>query len=587
VAGFTERLAIIVDANVGGFTRAMRGVDGDTRKLGRSVGGLKRGIGDFARVAAFGLAGVGTAAVVFGSKFVEAAEESVKVGKQTEAVIKSTGGAAKVTAGDVANLADKLSLKAGIDDELIQSGENVLLTFTRVRDEVGRGNDIFTQATGLALDMSVALGQDLQSSVVQVGKALNDPIRGVTALRRVGVQLTEQQEESIKTFIEQGDVLSAQKVILDELSREFEGSAAAQATASDRLKVAFGNVAEQIGLVLLPYVDAFATWMTEKGIPLIQNELIPALEDFVGWVGDELVPDLKELGGTLRDDVLPALQALTEALVALPSAVQVALAGLAVLARFGGFAALAGAATVMGKVIATAFGFVGFAATTAFSWILRIAPFGHLATLAFIFRDQVTAAFRWIADQGSRLFANLQNWGATAVRAIGGFFQRLPGQIAGIVGAIAGFFFRLPGRLASAARNAVEAFIRPFRQIPDRIGGILSNIPGAGVVGDILGHIPGFQTGGVIPGPLGAPRLIVAHGGEVVVPAHETVGPLGRMVAGPMVGGGMGGTTVNVAIDMRGSRVQNEQQFASDVVYAISRYARNNGGQIGQFRLQR
>ena len=37
--------------------------------------------------------------------------------------------------------------KSGIDDEAIQSGENLLLTFTDIRNEVGKGNDIFNQAT--------------------------------------------------------------------------------------------------------------------------------------------------------------------------------------------------------------------------------------------------------------------------------------------------------------------------------------------------------------------------------------------------------------------------------------------------------
>jgi hypothetical protein len=380
---FSERLAIIVDANVGGFTRAMGKVDNDTKKLGRSVTGLKQGIGTFAKVAAVGLAGVGVAAVAFGSDFVRAAEDAQRVTKQTEAVLKSTGGAANVTAKEVENLAEKLSLKAGVDDELIQSGANVLLTFTKVRNEVGKGNDVFDQATTLALDMSVALGQDLQSSITLVGKALNDPVKGLTALTRAGVQFTDQQREQIRALVESGDVLGAQKIILAELATQFEGSAAAQATASDKLRVAFGNVSEQIGAVLLPYVEQFATWMTERGVPIIQGELIPALQDFAHWVGEELLPDLRETAGVLQESVIPAVQQLTEAILALPTAVQLALASLGVLARFGGFGVLAGAATSMGKVITTVFGLVGVVAVGAWRLITATVPFAHIAALAF------------------------------------------------------------------------------------------------------------------------------------------------------------------------------------------------------------
>jgi phage-related minor tail protein len=95
-----------------------------------------------------------------------------------------------------ADLATAISNKTGIDDEAIQSGENLLLTFTNIRNETGKGNDVFNQATQTITDMSVALGQDMKSSAIQVGKALNDPIKGVTALQRVGVSFTAAQKRA-------------------------------------------------------------------------------------------------------------------------------------------------------------------------------------------------------------------------------------------------------------------------------------------------------------------------------------------------------------------------------------------------------
>src|SRR5258708_1908746 len=81
----------------------------------------------------------------------------------------------------------------------------------------------------------------------QLVKALNDPIHGVTSLMRVGVTFTAQQKEQIKTLVDTGHTMDAQKVILAELTKEFGGSAAAQATASDKAKVAWKNVEEQVG----------------------------------------------------------------------------------------------------------------------------------------------------------------------------------------------------------------------------------------------------------------------------------------------------------------------------------------------------
>lgn len=185
------------------------------------------------------------------------ANEAVKGVRQTEAAIRSTGQAANVTAGDIDTLTGSLSRKAAVDDDVIRSGTNMLLTFTRVRNEVGEGNDIFDRGTEAALNMSVALGQDMSSAAMVVGKALNDPIAGLTALTRAGIQFTDQQKEQIRAMVEAGDTLGAQQIILAELETQFGGSAEAQATSLDRITVASGNMKEAVGGALLPTVDAF------------------------------------------------------------------------------------------------------------------------------------------------------------------------------------------------------------------------------------------------------------------------------------------------------------------------------------------
>src|SRR5258706_10758602 len=135
----------------------------------------------------------GLAVIDFFKGTMDEARESIRTNKLTEAAIKSTGGAAMVTADQVGSLATKLSNLTGVDDELIQSGENLLLTFTNIHNAAGKGNDIFNQATAAATDMTAALNdgaatQDgLKSSSIQLGKALNDPIKGITALQKVGV----------------------------------------------------------------------------------------------------------------------------------------------------------------------------------------------------------------------------------------------------------------------------------------------------------------------------------------------------------------------------------------------------------------
>jgi hypothetical protein len=132
-----------------------------------------------------------------------------------------------VSAGHVADLAQQISNMSGIDDEAVHAGENMLLTFTNIRNEVGKGNDIFDQATLAAANMSTAMGTDITRSSLQLGKALQDPVRGMTALRKAGVAVTKDQQAQVAAMVASGNTMGAQKLILAELNREFGGSAKA------------------------------------------------------------------------------------------------------------------------------------------------------------------------------------------------------------------------------------------------------------------------------------------------------------------------------------------------------------------------
>lgn len=241
---------------------------------GRSGG--KRFGGTFGAAFKGVLAGVGISTAIrssvdFLKGSIAEAREAQKVGAQTAAVIKSTGGAAGLTAKQFGALATATSLKTGIDDEQIQAGENMLATFTNVRNAAGKNNDVFTQATKLAVDMGVALKTGPTNASMLLGKALNDPVKGVGRLTKAGVTFTDQQKKQIAQMVKVGDTAGAQKIILAEVAKEFGGSAEAQATAGDKMAVAWGNFKEQVGTALLPVIDKFATAMTDKVVPALSQ----------------------------------------------------------------------------------------------------------------------------------------------------------------------------------------------------------------------------------------------------------------------------------------------------------------------------
>jgi hypothetical protein len=278
---------------------------GDSRSLQKALGAAGNsatGFGSkFAKagkvvgVAALGVGAAVTAGFVYTLKrgFDELAD-SQKVMAQTGAVLKSTGATANVTAGQVEDLATSLSAMSGTDDEVIQSGENMLLTFTNVRNEVGKGNDVFNQSTKVLLDMSTALGTDMNKSAIQLGKALNDPIKGITALTRVGVTFNEGQRETIKQMVESGNTMGAQKLILAELNKEFGGSAKAFGETMPgqlaKLRNSFDEVAGNLAVKFLPVLTSIVEWV---------NAHWPEIEAVINAVGTGIMATFQGIGAAV------------------------------------------------------------------------------------------------------------------------------------------------------------------------------------------------------------------------------------------------------------------------------------------------
>ena len=187
---------------------------------------------------------------------------------QLASVLKSTGGAAGITYDEVKNLADQMQELTGVSNEVVQGAQNVLLTFTNI------GKDVFPSATETVLNMSQALGQDLKSSSIQLGKALQDPIMGVTALRRVGVNFSAAQQDVIKNLVETGKTAEAQKLILKELETEFgDSAAAARQTLGGSLKALSaiqGDLQEELGSQLAPAVYGISESMIEAAMSSIE-----------------------------------------------------------------------------------------------------------------------------------------------------------------------------------------------------------------------------------------------------------------------------------------------------------------------------
>jgi hypothetical protein len=234
---------------------------GFQKQTNRSLSSIEKSVNSFGKTIKGVVVALG-AGTLFRS-VIRSTAEAEKSFAQLEAAVRSTGGVAGFTAPQLAKMASSLQGVTTFSDDAIQGMQAILLTFTKIRGPEFEG------AQKAILDVSARLGVDLKSAALQVGKALNDPIKGVSALSRAGIQLSESQQSAIKSMVKMGDVAGAQRTILKELGTQFGG--AAEAARNN-----FGGALEGVGNALGDLLEA------KGGLPAATaslNEMAKTLQD--------------------------------------------------------------------------------------------------------------------------------------------------------------------------------------------------------------------------------------------------------------------------------------------------------------------
>jgi hypothetical protein len=186
-----------------------------------------------------------------------------KINKQLQARERSTKHAANASIQHINNLSNAVLKLSGIDDEATKSTAAMVLTFRDIRNEAGKGNDVFDRTVRAVTDVATAMNngatpsaEQLSKTSIQLGKAINDPIKGMGALSRIGVTFTEGQKKQVEGFIKNNEAIKAQKLILGELNKEFGGSAKALGQSLpgqiNKAKETFRNLSAELVRGLLP-----------------------------------------------------------------------------------------------------------------------------------------------------------------------------------------------------------------------------------------------------------------------------------------------------------------------------------------------
>ena len=291
-----DREAQKLTKSLGQLSKAGDKVDDEFEDVNKELEKSKKGFGVVEKATsslkkAIGGIGVG----LFAQQIFSASQTQQKAIADVESRIISTGQAAGFTSEELEMMAASFQKATAVGDEAILGFQSVLLTFTNV---TGKN---FERATEQILNMSAVMGTDLQSATLQVGKALNDPVRGIEAMNRAGVQFNKTQRETIKGLVESGNIFEAQTIILNELETQFGGAARAAkqtfAGALQSVQNAFGDLLEtDSGLnaaseALLDLEETLSDPKVVQAAEALTSSLIigfTALLDVLGLVGEAI-----------------------------------------------------------------------------------------------------------------------------------------------------------------------------------------------------------------------------------------------------------------------------------------------------------
>lgn len=218
----------------------------------------------------------------------KSAEQAEIANRKLDAVLTSMG--FPQATQRVSNYAEELERTLAIDADIIKATQTKLATFKNLTATINESGGAFDRATLAALDLAAAGFGEAETNAVQLGKALQDPIKGITALARSGVTFTQQEKDKIRTLVESNRMLDAQNIILSAIEKQVGGTALAGASSFERIRLSLMQLGDEIGMAVLPLIQQFADYISNEFIP----NVIPKIKNFVNsW--NELSPTFKKV----------------------------------------------------------------------------------------------------------------------------------------------------------------------------------------------------------------------------------------------------------------------------------------------------
>jgi len=187
--------------------------------LRRQVDGVSSSFLSLKGVMAGAFAGVSISSTI--TKFIQETINAEQEQAQLAAVLKSTGEAAGWTQQQLNDMADAMAKSSTFSAGEINQAQTRLLSYTGI---VGKQ---VPQAMQAVIDMAARMGMDLNQSAETIGKALDVPSKGLTALSKQGFRFTDDQKKLVEQLEKTGKTAQAQGIILEALESSYGGAAKA------------------------------------------------------------------------------------------------------------------------------------------------------------------------------------------------------------------------------------------------------------------------------------------------------------------------------------------------------------------------
>lgn len=531
---------------------------GELNKTGNAVQQTAGKLKAVGQAATTGLA-VG-AVVKFGTASVKAAQESAVNTARLEQVYRSMGDTTGTAAKAAEDYAASLSKKIGVDDDSIMIAQAQLATFGKVSDATARQAGIFDRATAAGADLAAAGFGSLETNAVQLGKALQDPSKGITALAKSGVTFTDSQKKQIAAMQKSGDLLGAQKVVLGAVEGQVKGTAAATATSTDKMNVAWGETQESIGNALLPVLEQL-TPILQTVAEFIQRNTawILPLAAVIGVLA--IAWNVASIAATLFGTSM--LAALWPVLLVIAAIAALIAIGVLIVKNWDTIKA---AALAVWAFMVGAWNAILGAIKAAWNWIktnwptllaILTGPIGIAVLLITRNWDTIKGAlvgvFNWIKGVWGTLVSFLTKPFTAAWSTISDIVGRISGAISGALD----FARRTASTIANALKGPINAVIRAWNRLEFKVPEV--SVGPVHFGGQTIGlpDIPELASGGV-----------VRRTGLAVVHAGETFSGVGRSLGGS--------TVINVHVTTTGLGADSPE-IQRAVVNALRGYVGRNG----------